>query len=87
MLFFNNEPSKNEESGEWVYFSCSGLGNYGDLNKCINPNSVFPHISWKDKKATLIEDILNDKQPSILDEEVIRPFGEKVVGVRKTRIN
>lgn len=95
MLFlFNNEPSKNEESGEWVYFTSCGLGNYGDLNKCINPNSVFPHISWKDKKATLIEDILNDKQPSILDEAeirylkgVIRPFGKKVVGVRKTRVN
>ena len=95
LFLFNNEPSKNEESGQWVCFtSYPGLGNYGDLNKCINPNSVFPHISWKDKKATLIEDILNDKQPFILDEAeirylkgVIRPFGEKVVGVRKTRIN
>ena len=91
MLFlFDNDPSKNEESGEWVYF----MGNCGDLNECINPNSVFPHISWKDKKATLIEDILNDKQPSILDEVeirylkgVIRPFRERVVGVRKTKIN
>lgn len=90
MLFlFNNEPSKNEESGEWGY---PGIGSHGNLNECINPNSVFPHISWKDKKATLIEDILNDKP--ILDEVenrylkgVIRPFGEKVVGVRKTRIN
>ena len=90
LYLFDNDPSKNEESGEWVYF----IGNYGDLNKCINPNSVFPHISWKDKKATLIEDILNDKQPSILDEAeirylkgVIRPFRERVVGVRKTKIN
>ena len=96
MLFlFNNEPSKNEESGEWGYFTnCPVLGDYGDLNEYINPNKVFPHISWKDKKATLIEDILNDKQPSILDEAeirylkgVIRPFGKKVVGVRKTRVN
>ena len=90
LYLFDNDPSKNEESGEWVYF----IGNYGDLNKCINPNSVFPHISWKDKKATLIEEILNDKQPSILDEVeirylkgVIRPFRERVVGVRKTKIN
>lgn len=90
LYLFDNDPSKNEESGEWVYF----IGNYGDLNKCINPNSVFPHISWKDKKATLIEDILNDKQPSILDEAeirylkgVIRPFRERVVGVRKTRVS
>lgn len=95
LFLFNNEPSKNKESGKWIYFtSYPGYGDYGDLNKCINPNSVFLHISWKDKKATLIEDILNDKQPSILDEAeirylkgVIRPFGEKVVGVRKTRIN
>lgn len=95
LFLFNNEPSKNEESGEWIYFTnCPVLGDYGDLNECINPNKVFPHISWKDKKATLIEDILNDKQPSILDEVeirylkgVIRPFGEKVVGVRKTRVN
>lgn len=95
LFLFNNEPSKNEESGEWIYFTnCPVLGDYGDLNECINPNKVFPHISWKDKKATLIEDILNDKQPSILDEAeirylkgVIRPFGEKVVGVRKIRVN
>lgn len=95
LFLFNNEPSKNEESGQWVCFtSYPGLGNYGDLNECINPNSVFPHISWKDKKATLIEDILNDKQSSILDEVeirylkgVIRPFRERVVGVRKTKIN
>lgn len=95
LFLFNNEPSKSEEGGQWIYFTnCPVLGDYGDLNECINPNKVFPHISWKDKKATLIEDILNDKQPSILDEVeirylkgVIRPFGEKVVGVRKTRIN
>ena len=72
-----------------IFYKLSGLGNYRDLNECI-----FPHISWKDKKATLIEDILNDKQPSILDEVeirylkgVIRPFREKVIGVRKTRVN
>lgn len=92
LFLFNNEPSKNEGSGEWIYFTSCGY--YGDLNKCIDPNNVFPHISWKDKKATLIEDILNDKQSSILNEAeirylkgVIRPFGEKVVGVKKTRID